>query len=170
MKLHAALSSLRESWAMLLHPTRDSPILDVHHLLSISTHRPRQGSMTQHHPKQIVLLLMCHQNVNSSLTIHHNTYAIHLIPFHEAGISSPPIIGRRITQFNKIPGETTFTKLLLQVIIIVLFSYQLLSLIVPSLSYVHTLGKNLQGLVLPTVSVIHWKSWNISPKNKGALL
>ena len=112
MKLHAALSSLRESWARLLHPTRDSPILDVHHLLSISTHRPRQGSMTQHHPKQIVLLLMCHQNVNSSLTVDHNTYSIHLIPFHEVGISSPPIIGRRITQFNKITGETTFTKLL----------------------------------------------------------
>lgn len=29
---------------------QDSPILDVHHLLSISTHRPHQGSMTQHHP------------------------------------------------------------------------------------------------------------------------
>jgi len=46
----------------------------------------------------MILLLMYHQKVNSSLTLHHNAYVIHLTSFHHVGILSSQEEGLSMVQ------------------------------------------------------------------------
>lgn len=67
-----------------------------HHLLLTSNcrHRHSPSLMIQGHPKQMILLTY-HQKVNSSLTLGHNAYVIHLTSSHHIGILSPLIVTKR---------------------------------------------------------------------------
>lgn len=68
-----------------------------HHLLLTSNRRLRHSPswIIQGHPKQMILLLTYHQKVNSSLTLGHNAYVIHLTSSHHIGILSPLIVTKR---------------------------------------------------------------------------